>query len=344
MRETLGLNPPMRVTEFLTSEMCESVALLARAVQSGAANSSALATFIEESKRLPLTRIGNSEHAIRAITYQIGAPKKRPFWTQRQPAHDNAFMWFDLFSGDGYRRERVIRQTTEGAPNAFLLAVFLRRLNDWVPQVREAAREAAPLVLEKTAPNVLMDVLWVTLPVRTSWRRMSRVDGQVLDTAIEVSGVPEALVARLSTATAGRATSILRQAARQSTLDPFLSRLAESAIQPSVRAVSYRMLLEKCAVWPDGWHWQWIDKSLGRRIRKPTLAERPITTSIDHPAVLAAAVSDKSPLVRRVAGGILIANRDILGADELALARQLAADAYPSVASRGKFVLDHLAN
>ena len=333
----------MRETGFLTSEMCESVALLARAVQSGEANCSALATFIEESKRLPLTQMSDSEHVIRAINYQMGAPKKRPFRVQGPHAHDNVIPWFDLFSGDGYRRERVIRKTKEGAPTAFLLAIFLRRLNDWVPQVREAAREAAPCVLEKTDPNVLADVLWVTLPVRTSWRRMSRVDGEVLDTAIETSGVSEALVGKLATASAGRATSILRQAARRSTLDPYLPRLAGTAIQPSVRALSYRMLLEERAVWPDGWHWQWIDKSLGQRIRKPTLVERPVSIGVDHIAVLAAAVADPSPLVRRVAGDILIASRLILGTDELALAKQLTMDAYPSVAGRGKFVLDQLA-
>ena len=58
--------------------------------------------------------------------------------------------WLDLVNGDGRLRERTLRTLTGAAPNGFFFAMATRRLNDWVPQVRAAAREAVPALAQRS--------------------------------------------------------------------------------------------------------------------------------------------------------------------------------------------------
>mgnify|MGYP001800746416 CR=1 FL=1 len=73
--------------------------------------------------------------------------------------------WLDLCNGDGYLREKALRSLREGAPNGFLFAIVLRRLNDWVPQVRATAREHVPQMAANTKPEYILETLWaITTP------------------------------------------------------------------------------------------------------------------------------------------------------------------------------------
>lgn len=74
--------------------------------------------------------------------------------------------WLDFCSGDGYRRERAFHASSEDAPNGFLFAIVLRRLNDWVPQVRAAAREHVPAMAANTQPKHILEALWAILILR----------------------------------------------------------------------------------------------------------------------------------------------------------------------------------
>ena len=125
------VQPPL-----LTPAMCKSVTVLATAERNGEISPGIAEAFVDETKRLPLTQISDRVHAIRMVANDVGGLREDQLEARRGNAQRGATCWYDLLSGDGFRRERFLLEVNEGAPSAFLLAMFLRRLNDWVPQVR----------------------------------------------------------------------------------------------------------------------------------------------------------------------------------------------------------------
>lgn len=325
----LELPPPMR----------DAIFRVATSISKGEVDDDALASFVEQSNSIALTNIGQCESEIRSVIYEAQYQHDRRQLWKRPKDHRFVVPWFDLFSGDGFRRERALRTIRSGAPSAFLLAVLLRRLNDWVPQVREAARISAKEVLEKSDAELVVSVAWVMLPVRNTWGRLGELDIQVLDTITDRDAVASRLADKIERTDSGPAAKILRQASRRASLDRYLPELAQQAVQPAVRALAFRMLFRRQAVWQVGWQWRWTDKSLGERAREPKLSMRSFEHGLPASQLIEAAANDPAASVRRVAGDELVSKKDDLTASELEIARQLEADPYPSVAERGRFVL-----
>ncbi|MFW0700232.1 hypothetical protein [Pantoea sp. R13S299] len=247
--------------------------------------------------------------------------------------------WLDLCHADGFRRERALRTLTVGAPNSFLFAIAIRKLNDWVPQVREAAREALPSIALASDPEVIANVLFITLPYWNSWGRAGEKERRVLTDIISIENVTTSLKKKLICASSGPAATVFTQAGRTSVLDNFLSEIAESCVQPSLRARVYRCLFEGKIVWSEGLEWQWIDKAFGVRRRLPVLKERTLTVSRPFIETLRLAIVDRSPMVRRIAGEMLIKELENMNDEAFTMATQLAADISESVAERGRFAL-----
>ncbi|MBE7384008.1 MAG: hypothetical protein F6J95_021645 [Leptolyngbya sp. SIO1E4] len=250
--------------------------------------------------------------------------------------------WLDYCNEDGYRRERALRSSHEGVPNGFLFALVLRRLNDWVPQVRAAAREHLPKMAANTKPEHILEALWVILPHLHSWGRLQVEDLEVLMNLLSVDGVPSQLESKLIEVTAGPAALILGQAGRKPVLDKFLPTISEKAVQPAVRAKAYRSQLEERIVWFEGRKWVWTDIRWCQGRYEPVLGERKIRVYRAFFETLEKAARDDSPVVRRVAGNALMAKLNSVGADALPIAELLSRDPYPSVAERGKFALERL--
>lgn len=319
--------------------MQDAIRRIASAIRMGRCDPAALTVFIDETSSLPLSNIAQYENAIRRISYDI-QPMPRVLPWQRQPdAYRFAVPWFDLFSANGFRRERVLRTVMTEAPSAFLLAVLLRRLNDWIPQVREAAHKAARHAVATSSVDIVVDVAWVLLPARLTWRRTGPEGQAIIDSLPNRPDVAKSICQKILREPAGGASAVLHEASRCASLDEFLPELAASAIQPAVRAAAYRMLLTRRAVWSDGWAWRWTDKSMGERVRERTWVSRELTIETGIVPTLTSALSDPSPAVRRVAGDVLISHQAELGEVALALARQLETDPYPSIAERGRFLL-----
>lgn len=323
----------------LSDSMQNAIRRTAAACSDGRLDPGALADFIEETKSIPLSNLGEYEIAIRAAAYVPELPRRRFSWQQQPKEYPFPVPWFDLFSGNGFRRERVLRAVKAEVPSSFLLTILIRRLNDWVPQVREAAHLAVRQALATSPAEIVAEVAWATLPVRTTWNRIDTDGVAILDSMMERSDVAEAIFRRLLSVPAGRASAVLRQVSRCANLDAFLPELAAAAVQPAVRATAYRMLLNGRAVWPNGWTWRWIDKSMGERVQERVWASRELTVAVDFVPILTAAMQDSSPAVRRIAGDVLIAHRAQLGEVALTLARHLQTDPYPSIAERGRFLL-----
>ena len=323
------------------TEVRKTVNLLVTAADHRKGFSDELEAFIAATSRVKISKIAEWERIIRDEMYRSSELQGRIRRRILPWGHRFVIPWLDLFSGDGYRRERVIRTVKQGAPNALLFAVLVRRLNDWVRQVRIAATECLPAIAAQTNPDIIIEVLWEVLPTHTSWGRIEEQRRKSLLNLLHVKGVPESLARRLHEATSGPAAMILGQAARNSEIDRFLPSLTKNAIQPAVRSKAYMSLLAGEVSWLDSRKWTWTDKSYGEGRYDPVLGRRELTTEVDFWETLVAAAADPSPTVRRVAGSALIANRQKLGSRGYELAKILTSDPYPSVAERGQFVLDN---
>ena len=121
---------------------------------------SAVSEYIRATSFLSVAKLEDWERAFRYEIYVEPHSSSKLFTLRdrRLP-----IPWLDLCHGDGYLREKALRSLREGAPNGFLLAMVLRRLNDWVPQVRAAARISAKEVLEKSDAEIVVSVAWMCL-------------------------------------------------------------------------------------------------------------------------------------------------------------------------------------
>jgi hypothetical protein len=301
----------------------------------------ALDLLAAETSMIPLNKLDSWERMIRAELWTFER-KPTSFWWKFRKRRAGFASWLDLCSGDGFRRERIIRSLSGGAPNAFFLALAVRRLNDWVPQVRAATREYLPRLAECSDPEQVVDALWHVLAHCGSWGRMEDGDRQALADLISIERIAFALGSRILVATAGPVTQILSQASRVPALDHRLKEFAEAAIQPCVRAKAYRCLLEGRMAWVAGRKWRWTDLKWCKGRFEPVIEERAISERVDFLACLREALVDRSALVRRVAAEFLIKELKSIGDEADGFAEHLASDPSPYVAERGRFALASL--
>ncbi|HGM5493161.1 TPA: hypothetical protein ACKP1B_004880 [Serratia fonticola] len=296
-----------------------------------------ISMLLSTTGKLPLTNLDIWERLIR---WQLSAALRvhKSLWVSGSEPY-SSFAWIDLCSGDGFKREKALQTLSGAAPNSFFFALAVRRLNDWVPEIRKAACRTLPLIAQATDPEIIVDVLFITLPYWDSWGRMGDVEKQVLMQIIALEKVTENLKHRLISATAGPMSSVLIQSGRTKALDDYLADIAKSAIQPSLRAKAYRCLFERKFVWRDGKKWVWTDKVYGRGRYMPLLEERSIHVLMPFMEILIMAINDRSSIVRRVAGEMLIKELENIGDQAIILAKILASDPSPSVSDRGKFAL-----
>ncbi|ERK06201.1 hypothetical protein L579_2661 [Pantoea sp. AS-PWVM4] len=223
-----------------------------------------------------------------------------------------------------------------------MFALAIRRLNDWVPQVRAAACDRLLLIAELTDPEIIIDVLFITFPYWDSWGRTGSTEKDILMKMVTLEKIAEELKKRLITSPSGPVATIFSQAGRSEALDSFLGEIAELSVQPSLRAKAYRCQFEGKIVWVEGMAWQWIDKVYGIQRLTPVLNERKISPTRPFLENLKMAAADRSPMVRRIAGEMLIRESKNLGEEACKLAKILASDRSPSVAERGKYALADL--
>ena len=300
-----------------------------------------ISSFIAVTSTLPLKHFAAWERIIRnhlALSLYTHSSERKRFLSLPL----GSLQWLDLCNGDGFKREKALRILSGPAPNSFLLSLVTRRLNDWVPQVRAAAREALVRVINSTDSEYIVDMLWVSLPCWNSWTRMGELERKSLLAILDKPDIVEALKKRLMTAASGPASTLFSQAGRTMIFDNAITDFAQHATQPSLRAKAYRVYFENRFVYVTGRQWQWVDKSQGRGRLVPILASREIQRTGSWREYLLRAMQDRSPRVRRVAGEILIKELDNLGEQAFEIATHLAADPCSSVSERGQFALREL--
>jgi hypothetical protein len=294
-----------------------------------------------ETESIPLRGMDVWERTIRAEVWAAergAAETSWKFWVRPR----RFTSWLDLCSHDGRKREAALRITSGGAPSAFMLALALRRLNDWVPQVRSAAREVLPELASNSKPHDVAKVLWSLFAHWSSWGRMELADREAVAAIASSEPVSLALRSRIMEERAGPAALVLSQCARSAAFDSWIPEFAEGAVQPAVRARAFRWLFTGRITWVVGQKWKWIDLACCKGKFEPILESRGIPAKRPFMMTLNAAMADRSSMVRRVAAEFLIRELASLGENALPLAQRVAADTSPSVAARGLFALKQL--
>lgn len=300
-----------------------------------------MAHVVSETKSVPLKKMDAWERSIREEVWaaeRAATENSWKFW--RRPRRFTS--WLDLCSHDGRKREAALRVTSAGAPSAFLLALALRRLNDWVPQVRNTARETLPELASNSEPQDVADVLWSLLEHWSTWGRMEPADREAVAAIASSAPVSLALRSKIMSTTSGPAALVLSQCARLASFDSWIGEFAQGAIQPAVRARAFRWMFVGRSSWVVAYKWKWTDVAYCKGKLEPILESRDLPASQPFMATLSAAMEDRSPMVRRVAAEFLVRELASLGENALVLAHRTASDPNPSVAERGNFALKQL--
>ncbi|WP_278537998.1 hypothetical protein [Delftia acidovorans] len=355
----------MRVMQDAANGLREAVLKVIEAAASGVPGEAARAALAERTEALPLDRMAQWEQVIRGAVdaYRGAGPVGKHLLRHPGTA------WIALCSGSGFDREhalravlagpaattlwalmlkgwlpRVGRATSEVVPpvSVFVLALAVRRLNDWVPQVRSAARQCLPALATAAGSEKTGEAFRAVLPFWTEWGRLEAVDRQVLDQLLEQPGVADGIRHMVISGTSGPMAELLAQVSRTAVLDAHWNTIARDAIQPAVRARAYRALLMGKVLWLQERRWRWIHKGLYLGRMEAVFGQRHLDVAVPFLEALASAASDRSAYVRREAAEALSREMKALGGTALPIALQLAADPVPSIAQRGRYVLERL--
>ncbi|MFM2478609.1 hypothetical protein [Celerinatantimonas sp. MCCC 1A17872] len=287
----------------------------------------------EITQQLPLKKLQRWERVIQMAL--------RRALIVRNEAH--FISWLDVMHYDGYVRERALRALQRGAPSRFFFAQMLRRLNDWAEPVRKAARESLLNVASLTPSDWVIDSLIEAILRFPSWGRADDVDKQALVTISELPEIQLALKQQIITGSSGPMPRLLMQLCCSAAWEAHLPVIAIDAIQPAVRAIAYRFMLEGYASWYRGQaYWQLTDKKSGARTLIGQTQKRQLTQSYPTWELIFQAAQDRSGIVRRVSAEFLIKNLSDDVNQARLLAEQFASDKAQAVRFRGDFALRKL--
>lgn len=253
---------------------------------------------------------------------------------------DPEIAWLLILDRDGHLRQGALERLDRPPQHPFEVLAIALRLNDWAPQVRQAATAAARRLFPDTPAEVVAPVAGFLVQRRFSWARWTG-EADVLDTLLGRADVVEHLAREILTMPTGPGRLILQDLLRFPVTDAWLPILAAEARLPAVRAAALETLVLGRAKWPVGSGWRWIDKTYGLRQRIVLTDERPLSAPVDAAPLVRRAVRDRSAQVRKIAADGLYTLREAMP-DAGDIARDLLDDRSSGVRDRAEFLLRKL--
>jgi hypothetical protein len=208
--------------------------------------------------------------------------------------------WLNLFHRDGWLREAALHAIDTAPPGPFLFAAIAYRLNDWVEPVRAAAVACAGRVFPLTDPDHIAEAAMYLLRQAPLWGRWTDERRNLFD-AFDSPAVAAGLARSLMQARTGPTAVVLARALKTPALDHWLPELSRRAIQPSVRAIALRTLIQRTARWSEGLRRQWVDKTMGRFRMVPDWATRSVPTDLPIAELIDQGLTDPAVRVRLAA-------------------------------------------
>ena len=331
----------MQQSQIMEDKVKSAVREFASSINSGSKVVADMSALVGMTSQLPLSSFDYWERLIRSefsLALRESTPPKWKVWSKP----NELLTWLDLISWDGYRREKTLRTLSGAAPNTFFFSLIVRRLNDWVPQVREAAREKLPEIAKASNPKYVVEALCIALSNWNSWGRIEDADKKVLLQIICEEKIANSLRSKLISSTYGPMPSLFSQLGRTPILDGYIEEIASLAIQPSVRAKAYRSLFEGRITWVEGRKWEWTDIRYCEGRLKPIVSERKLNVQTSLLDLLTDSSDDRSSIVRRISAEILIRELASLGVIAREFAEKFASDKSDAVSERGLFSVKKL--
>jgi hypothetical protein len=310
---------------------------------------------IDEKLRLLLVQIGKQSSAtIANADGEIANAAALNWWQPKQSAFQRVFRaptseselllktpgleYLYIFHRNGHLREQALNRVHGPLPNSFIAAAVAWRLNDWASQVRDSAVNCANRCFDQTDPAVLARFFLSTLYQQASWGRWGKVERELISQQLRRNDVIAELSQLMLTERNGPLPSALAYVSRFPEIDCHLDLLAKEALNPGIRAIALRALIDLEARFANGMQWHWIDKPMGIRRKEPRIESRQLTITYDRKRLYLAGLGDKSAIVRRVAlSGIIKYDRHEIGYQNLA--REYLADPSRSVRARAEFIV-----
>ena len=227
----------------------------------------------------------------------------------------------------GYMRGEALRGVTH-LSDAFSLALVLRRLNDWVPQVRYAAmaviQRAVLSRLQIQSAKLIVSCIDNILDF-SRYGRITKDQQAVLSALVSYPGVSDAwdefiLKSRLDTA-----PRCLKTAVRYGRFLEKLPAYAIDASHAATRRIALKVVLEGSFAWKE----------------ERTLKRRDVATDTDKDTIAEHGLSDRSVEVLRVALQHVVGHRDSRLHGEETF-RPLLSHPNPSIADLAAFALRRL--
>lgn len=272
-----------------------------------------------------------------AVLDVMGNRRARGFALMRR---DPEIAWLLILDSDGHLRQGALERLNRSPRHSFEVMAIALRLNDWAPQVRQAATEAARRLFPDTPAEIVAPVAGFLVQQRFSWARWTG-EADVLDALLGRVDVVEHLAREILAMPTGSGRLILQDLLRFPVTDAWLPILAREARLPAVRAAALETLILGRAKWPVGRGWRWIDKTYGLRRSIVLTDERPLSAPVDAAPLVRQAARDRSAQVRKIAADGLYALRETMP-DAGDFARGLLNDSSGGVRDRAEFLLRKL--
>jgi hypothetical protein len=242
-----------------------------------------------------------------------------------------------IFHRDGFVREAALKKINGPIPSPFIFSAITLRLNDWVPEVRNAAAYCVVRTFPKTNPDFIAKAAIYLLVRSNNWKRWSDEKEHFFNELFR-SDVAESLVELFCSETTGPMASALRFAMRKDLMDKHLSRILDQAIQPQIRAIAGKAMIEGQASWPIGFEWRWINKPMGLKNKVTVFETRSLSETFDVESAIEACSKDKSALVRKVAlAGII--HHKLRNNFAMEIAKKLQNDRSNAVREHAEYIL-----
>ena len=304
-----------------------------------------VATFDEGAFRDALAQLDSAQPSkvlafgagLAAPCLEYGGDRRRVASVAMQVHPDAA--WVLCFDADGYVREAALRRMASPAGSTGRFVALALRLNDWVPHVRTEATKAVLRVWPLTSPDVIAEAAPYLLRQRFAWRRWTD-EAFCVDELLGNSNVAAAVTSLLLEGRSGALGRTLSQALRFPAYDLGLARLAVEARLPDVRAMAMRTIFSGKAIWPVGYGWAWVDKSMGVR-RRVVLTDSRMVSASEPSNLLEVGIADRSALVRKIAADVVVERMSDLP-DIAGIASRLASDKSAAVRDRANYIMRHL--
>lgn len=331
----------MQQSWIMKDKVISAVREFANSIHSRSKVVADMSALIDVTSQLSLTSFDYWERLIRS-EFSLALRESTPPWWKVWSKPSELLTWLDLISWDGYKREKTLSALSGAAPNTFFFSLIVRRLNDWVPQVREAARQKLPEIAKATNPEFVVEALCIALSNWNSWGRIEEADKKVFLQIIGEEQIADLLRSKLIYSSSGPMPSLFSQLGRTPILDGKIEEIAGLAIQPSVRAKAFRSLFEGRIAWIEGRKWEWTDIRYCEGRLKPIISERKVNVQTPLLDLLKISSEDRSSIVRRVSAEFLIRELENLGTVAREFAEKFASDTSEAVSERGRFAVKQL--